>query len=648
MTITPYGSWPSPLTPAVLLAGARGLSFPRVHNGQVYWMETRPEEKGRCTVCTVGPTGARALVPAPFNVRSRIHEYGGRAFAVLGTTLYFVNFSDQRVYAQPLSGDAAPVPLTPNDGRRWGECVPDSLGRGLWLVGEQDQPEGTENFLALLPLRDKEAQAPEVVASGHDFYATPCPSPDGRSLAFLAWDQGDMPWDGARLYRQPLTDAGHAHGEPEGLAGGNGTSVFQPGWSPDGTLVFVHDPEGWWNLFELPPEAPAPRPLCPRAAEFGLPLWQLGMESWCWIDDHRLACLWFEAGQQHLGVLDRRTGDLLPVPAAFDHFDGLASDGTRLVTVAAAANAFPALVALNLEGSAEVLRSSSDLPAPEGALATPEPLTFPTRDGAVAHGYFYSPKNDAVQAPTAPPPLLVISHGGPTAATHPVLNLKVQFWTSRGFAVLDVNYRGSTGYGRAYRDALQGQWGARDVEDCVDGAEALAQAGKVDGDRMAIRGSSAGGLTVLGALAFHDCFRAGTSLYGVTDLEALATETHKFEARYLDRLVGPLPEAKARYQARSPRHHAAGISAPVLFLQGLEDKIVPPSQPEAMIAAMTEAQVPSAYLTFPGEQHGFRQAETLRTALLAELSFYGRVFGFTPADATPALTFACEERLPTP
>ncbi len=648
MTPTPYGSWPSPLTPEVLLAGARGLSFPRVHGTQVYWMETRPEEKGRCTVCTGDATGVRALVPAPFNVRSRIHEYGGRAFAVLGTTLYFVNFSDQRVYAQPLNEEASPVALTPDDGRRWGECVPDSLGRGLWLVGEQDHGAETENFLALLPLQGQKAEAPVVVASGHDFYATPCPSPDGRTLAFLAWDQGDMPWDGARLYRQPLSEAGLASGAPEWLAGGNGTSVFQPGWGADGTLVFIHDPDGWWNLFTLSPGAEAPRPLGPREGEFGLPLWQLGMESWCWIDEDRLACLWFEAGQQRLGLLHRQTGEVRPLPTDFDHCDGLASDGHQLYTVAAAASAFPALVALDLDGAAQVLRRSSDQPIAEGALATPETLTFPTRDGAFAHGYFYAPKNDAVTAPAAPPPLLVISHGGPTAATHPVLNLKVQFWTSRGFAVLDVNYRGSTGYGRAYRDALQGQWGARDVEDCVDGARALAGAGRVDGDRMAIRGSSAGGLTVLGALAFHDCFRAGTSLYGVTDLEALATDTHKFEARYLDRLVGPLPEAQARYRARSPRHHAAKISAPVLFLQGLEDKIVPPSQPEAMIAAMTAAGVPSAYLTFPGEQHGFRQAETLRTALLAELSFYGRVFGFTPADTTPVLTFACEERLPTP
>ena len=646
MTVQPYGSWPSPITPEALLAGARTLAFPEVFEGQLYWMEGTPEEKGRSTVQSLS-LAAGGLVPAPFNVRSRVHEYGGRAYAVVAGRVLFVNFQDQRLYAQPLAGGDA-VALTPDDGSRWGECVPDAQGRGLWLVGERDRDGKTENFLALHHLAEDGMEQPKVVASGHDFYASPAPSPDGRCLAYLAWDQGEMPWDGAVLYRQRLTAEGLPQGDPVAVAGGQGTSVFQPAWDPEGALLFMDDRTGWWNLYEQAAAGEKPTACLPRTAEFGLPLWQLGMRSWCFIDDHRLACLWFEEGKQRLGVFDRRSGELAALATPFDHFDGLCSDGTRLFTVAGASNAFPTLVALALDGSAETLREGSALALPEGVLAQPETLTFPTEDGETAHGYFYAPKNASVTAPDVPPPLLVISHGGPTASTSPALNLKVQFWTSRGFAVLDVNYRGSTGYGRAYRDALRGAWGARDVSDCVDGAKALILAGRVDPERCAIRGSSAGGLTVLGALAFHDTFRAGTSLYGVTDLEALATDTHKFEARYLDLLVGPLPDTRDRYRARSPRHHADRITAPVLFLQGLEDRVVPPSQPEAMIAAMTEAGVPSAYLTFPGEQHGFRQAETVRTALLAELSFYGRVFGFTPTDPSIDLTFACEERLNTP
>jgi dipeptidyl aminopeptidase/acylaminoacyl peptidase len=643
MTAQPYGTWPSPITPEALLTGARTLAFPEVFEGRLYWMESTPEEKGRSTVQGLSlPVGG--LVPAPFNVRSRVHEYGGRAYAVVAGRVLFVNFQDQRLYAHSLGGGDA-VALTPDDGSRWGECVPDTQGRGLWLVGEQDRDGETHNFLALHPLSEGAIEPPRVVASGHDFYASPTPSLDGRCLAYLAWDQGEMPWDGAVLYRQRLTEEGHPLGDPIAVAGGQGTSVFQPGWAPDGSLLFMDDRTGWWNLYEQAPDGAEPKARLPRAAEFGLPLWQLGMRSWCFIDGQRLACLWFDAGVQQLGIFDRQSGALTPLTTAFDHFDGLCSDGTQLFTVAGSTTTFPTLVALSLDGSAEVLRESSSRALPAGALAQPETLTFATEDGAHAHGYFYAPQNTAVTAPAALPPLLVMGHGGPTAATSPALNLKVQFWTSRGIAVLDVNYRGSTGYGRAYRDALRTAWGERDVSDCVDGAKALIKAGRVDPQRCAIRGSSAGGLTVLGALAFHDTFRAGTSLYGVTDLEALATDTHKFEARYLDLLVGPLPEARDRYRARSPRYHAEQITAPVLFLQGLEDRVVPPSQPEAMIAAMTEAGVPSAYLTFPGEQHGFRQAETVRTALLAELSFYGRVFGFTPADPPIDLPFACEERL---
>lgn len=662
-TTAPYGTWRSPLAADDLLRGALGLAFPSAVDGSVFWMESRPTEGGRCVIVRRRPDGRiEDCLPAPFNARSRVHEYGGACYAVAGGRLYFVNFSDQRIYALELDAMAdAPQPVTPADGRRWADLVADPVRRRLLAVGEEDasgQADRGEprNFIAAIGVEGAPgAAAVTELAAGHDFFAAPRLSPDGSSLCWLSWDHPAMPWDGTTLWCADLDDAGLPQAA-RALAGGRDEAIFQPEWLPDGRLVCITDRSGWWNLAEL--TTAGLDILLPMSADFGLPLWQFGMRTWAAWND-RIACTWQEADGDRLGLLDSRTGSLESVPLPYTQLTGLVSDGEALVCVAAAPDRFPELIRFDPgSGDHEVLRKSSELVLDAEAIAVPEALDFSVGNDAVsdatvpdatvpdatvphatvphetAHGYFYRPTHPTLCGPADErPPLLVMSHGGPTAATAAVLNLKVQFWTSRGFAVLDVNYRGSTGYGRAYRDRLKGGWGVVDVADCIAGARHLVERGDVDPERLAIRGSSAGGYTTLAALTFHDLFRAGASLYGVGDLEALARDTHKFESRYLDSLIGPWPEAAERYRERSPIHHVEQLDCPVIFLQGLEDRIVPPSQAETMVAALEAKGLPVAYVAFEGEQHGFRQAANIRRALEAELYFYGRIFGFTPADS---------------
>ncbi|MEE4298983.1 MAG: S9 family peptidase [Pseudomonadales bacterium] len=630
----PFGTWTSPIGPEQMLAGTTGLANPRLFGGDLFWMESRPAEGGRTTIMRRRPDGSVSeCVPAPFNARSRVHEYGGVCYAVVGELLYFSNFADQRIHRVPLDGSAAPAPLTADDGRRFADFAIDAARRRLIVVGEEDR-EGMEprNFLAAASLDDGTVTE---LASGRDFFSSPRLSPDGERLVWLEWDHPRMPWDGTELCLATLEGEG-AIDTVETVAGGPDEAVFQPGWLRDGHLVFVTDRSGWWNLHLL--EDGEVRCLHAREADFGLPMWVFGMRTWAPLDDGRIACLRHDPDRERLGLLDPKTGAIEDLDLPWTSFDGLAALPGGVAFVGAAPDRFPQLVHLALDAAPKVLRESSTLRLEPEDIAVPEAITFPTGADALAHAFLYRPAHASCRgAPGERPPLLVIGHGGPTAATAPVLNLKIQFWTSRGFAVLDVNYRGSTGYGRAFRDALKGGWGVVDVEDCVAAARYVAERGDVDARRMAIRGGSAGGLTVLNALIHHDVFHAGTSLYGVADLAALARDTHKFEARYLDSLVGPWPAAEAVYAERSPVNRADGLSCPVLFLQGTEDRIVPPSQPEAMIEVLDRKGIPWAYLTFEGEQHGFRQAPNIRRALEAELYFYGRVFGFAPADTVDAI-----------
>jgi dipeptidyl aminopeptidase/acylaminoacyl peptidase len=479
----------------------------------------------------------------------------------------------------------------------------------------------------------------QVLVSGNDFYSSPRLSPDGKQLAWLTWNHPNMPWDGTELWVAQLRADGSL-GQRQQVAGGVDESVFQPQWSPDGVLYFVSDQSGWWNLYRAQAGEWRVEPLCEMEAEFGVPQWGFDMSTFAFESARRLICTFVQAGNSYLASLDTETLELEPIEVPYSLLAGLRAAPGRAVFVGGSPTKPEELVQLDLNtGQRYVLRRSEELSVDAGYLAVPRAIEFPTENGLTAHAFFYPPKNrDYAAPPDERPPLFVISHGGPTDARSDVLSWRVQYWTSRGFAVLDVNYGGSTGYGRAYRQRLNGQWGVVDVDDCVNGARYLLGLGLVDGQRLVIRGGSAGGYTTLCALTFRDVFKAGASYFGIGDLEALARDTHKFESRYLDRLVGPYPERRDLYRERSPINFTERLACPVIFLQGLDDQVVPPNQAEMMVQALRAKGIPVAYLPFEGEQHGFRRAENIKRALDAELYFYSRVFGFDLAEPIEPIT----------
>ena len=626
--IAPYGSWTSPVTAELIVADTVGFNGVWLDGGDVYWSEQRPSEGGRNVVVRRTADGAiEDVLPPPYSARSRVNEYGGGAVAIADGIVYFTNNADQRVYA--LAPGHAPRALTPADGRRYADLVVDRARRRILAVCEDHRPAG-EPVQSLVAIPIEGGREPRTLAAGRDFYAAPRLSPDGRRLAFLAWDHPNMPWDGCTLHVAALDEAGNVASEQQ-VAGGARESVFAPAFSPEGVLHFVSDRSGWWNLYR----EDRGEPLAPMAAEFGAPQWVLGLSTYAFAGPH-IVCAFNERGTWRLGLFDRVHGTWRALALPYSDIGYVQADDARAVFVAAGPETLPELAALDVAtGRCTVIRRSARVAVDTDSLSPAVPFEFATSGGERAHAFFYPPRNADFRGPPGTrPPLLVLCHGGPTSATTSALNLKIQYWTSRGFAVLDVNYRGSTGYGRAYRKRLEGAWGVVDVEDCIAGAQQLAKSGEVDAIRLAIRGSSAGGFTTLCALAFHNVFRAGAVYYGVSDLEALARDTHKFESRYLERLVGPYPAGRARYRARSPLHHAERLRCPVIFFQGLEDRVVPPDQTERLVAALRARGVPVAYIAFPGEQHGFRIAANVKHALLSELRFYGRVFGFaTDVDA---------------
>ncbi len=637
--IAPYGSWASPISARTLVAGAVGFGDIALDGDTIYWSESRPQESGRVVVVRRDAGGATAdVTPAPFSARTRVHEYGGGAYAVANGTLVFSDDKDGRLYRQQGGGTPAPLTSEPPAPRalRYADLVVDAAHNRVIAVREDHTVVGREavNTLVSIVLSGDGEGAAAVLAEGADFYSSPALSPDGARLAWLSWDHPNMPWDGTELWVAEVGADGRL-GATELVAGGPTESIFQPQWSPDGVLHYVSDRTGWWNLYHW--RDGHSTALCPLEAEFGLPQWVFKMSTYGFAGPGRIICAYADGGLWRLAGLDTADG----APAALTPFDlpYTAVEGLRVapghaVFEATGPSTLPALVRLDLAtGATETFRRSSDLSLDEGYMSTPEAVAFPTEAGRTAHGFYYPPRNrDYAVPPGERPPLIVVSHGGPTGATSAALSLGTQYWTSRGFGVLDVNYGGSTGYGRAYRERLDGAWGVVDVEDCANGARYLVERGLADGARLIIRGGSAGGYTTLAALTFGDTFKAGASLYGVGDLEALALETHKFESRYLDHMVGPYPAWAELYRARSPIHHVDRLNAPVIFLQGLEDKVVPPGQAEAMVAALRAKGVPVAYLPFEGEGHGFRRAETIVRTREAELYFYARVFSFTLAD----------------
>ena len=703
MSEIPYGEWPSPVTASDVAGDVVSFGPVDVDGGAVYWLERRPSEDGRGVVVRADEDGStREVTPADANVRTLVHEYGGGDFVVADGTVYYANFEDQRLYRCPADGSAGPdaegggeaTPVTPapetDHGLRYADAALSPDGERLYAVRERHEGPGADdeavNELVAIPT-DGSAD-PTVLAAGRDFYSFPRPSPSGDRLAWTTWDHPRMPWDGTEL-RVASVAADGSLADERVVAGGPEESVFQPAWGPDGRLHGVSDRTGWWNLYRFDLEgvaeeeataegveaaegaAPATN-LTPEEAEFGVPQWGFGLATYAFLDDGRIAVVRNAEGRQSLRLLDAESdgeagdagdaGDrrLRETDLPFEVYPRtkLATDGTDLAFVAGGPTTPPGVVRWRPGGAAEestgdgaagddpvTLRRSFDLGVDAAFVSEPEHVPFPTTDNETAYALYYPPTNPDCEAPAGEkPPLVTTVHGGPTSQTFPILDPGVQFWTTRGFGVCDVNYRGSTGYGRAYRDRLRGDWGVADADDCVNAARYLADEGRVDPERLAITGGSAGGYAVLCALAFRDAFDAGASHYGVADLTALAEHTHKFESRYLDGLVGSLPEDRDVYDERSPVHHAEGVDAPLLVLQGGEDRVVPRDQAEAMVDALVETGTPYAYVLFPEERHGFRTADARREALELELAFYGRAFGFAPADDLPELELRRGER----
>jgi dipeptidyl aminopeptidase/acylaminoacyl peptidase len=627
--VAPYGSWKSPITSDLIVSGSVGLGAIAWDGADIYWLEMRPSEGGRNVIVRRTPDGEITdCTPSEFNVRTRVHEYGGGAFTIADGTIYFSNFSDQRIYRQ--TPDGTPEAIVPSGPMRYADYIIDKQ-RGRLIAVREDHSGDGEPVNAIVSINEQDPDDIQVLVSGNDFYANPRLSPDGKKLCWITWNHPNMPWDGTELWVASVDEDGSLS-DYELIDGGKKISIFQPEWSADGSLYFVSDRTGWWNIYKFKNETEIP--LCEMAAEFGLPQWVFGMATYTLASPDEIICTYSQRGITYLGKLDSKTGKLESIATPYTSMSGPKVSGSQVLLIAGSASTATSVVLLDLNtGQFEVLRKSSQLAIDPGYLSEPQPVEFPTEHELSAYGIFYPPKNQDYQAPEGElPPLLVKSHGGPTSATSSSLNLRIQYWTSRGFAVLDVNYGGSTGYGRKYRQRLNGQWGVVDVDDCANGAKYLAEHGFVDPNRLTIAGGSAGGYTTLCALTFRDVFKAGASYYGVSDLEALATDTHKFESRYLDGLIGPYPEQKELYQQRSPIHYCDRLSCPVIFFQGLEDKIVPPNQAEMMVNALKAKGLPVAYVAYEGEQHGFRRAENITRTIDGEFYFYSRVFGFEPAE----------------
>jgi dipeptidyl aminopeptidase/acylaminoacyl peptidase len=639
--VAPYGSWRSTISPEALVAGFVRLAEVRRDGDDLLWLEGRPEDGGRATLVRLRSGGAPEDVSPPgINVRTRVHEYGGAAFLAAGDVLVVSDFATGRLLR--VGSDRSATPITPAGPFRFADMELDR-GRGRILAVREDHsgPGEAVNTLVSIPLDGSAAADPNalvVLVEGSDFVSSPRLAPDGTRLAWLRWDHPNLPWDGVECVVAPVGPDG-TPGTPRVVAGDASTWTSQPRWAPDGSLVVASEPGEWIGLHRWDGARLAPL-TAGIAAEFAGPDWVFGLSTHGVAGDGSVVAIGRAEGRDRIWLLDpagERAATALDLP--FTHITDLAVLGGEAAAIVAGPTMFRTLVRIDLSSGAWTkIRRSSELQLDPALVSVGEPVEFPTTGGLAAHGILYRPANPGFRAPDGElPPLVVTSHGGPTSDAFTGLSLSVQLLTSRGLAVLDVDYGGSTGYGKAYRKRLEGTWGVTDVDDCVAGAREMARRGEADAARLAIEGGSASGFTTLAALAFRDVFRAGVSYFGIGNLEAFVAETHKFESRYLDRLVGPYPAARDLYRARSPIFHAEGFSCPVLVLQGLDDHVVPPAEAERIVAALAAKGIPHVYLPFEGEDHGFRQAPNIIRAAQAELAFYGDVFGFTPADDLPPL-----------
>jgi dipeptidyl aminopeptidase/acylaminoacyl peptidase len=653
-TVAPYGSWRSPIDPETVARAGRRLGAPRLAaDGAVWWAEGRPGEGGRVVLTRRAEGGEiETVTPEGFYVRTRVHEYGGGAWHLAAADLVlFSNFADGRLYRQRLG--EAPVAITPEpesaSALRYADFRVTADGRTVVCVREVHGEGEAENQIVALAIDG--SGEPALLASGRDFYSFPRISPDGQWLAWTCWEHPNMPWDGTELWVAPLDDPGDARL----VAGGPAESIFQPEWDPQGRLHFVSDRDGWWNLYRAGTDgadrnrggagnggdegivgAGEIEQLTGEEADLGHAQWLFDGSTYAFLEGGAIAIVRCDRGEETLQLLEPGAARPRELGLPFTSFGypSLSARGSTVAFAAATPESETAIVVFDIAaGELELVRSASEEPADPAYASLPRPIEFATSGGETAYGFYYPPANAEFEGPAGElPPLIVQSHGGPTSHATPALDREFVFWTSRGFGVVDVNYRGSSGYGRAYRDRLRGGWGVLDTDDCIAAARHLAATGEVDGERLAIRGGSAGGYATLCALVFHDDFATGASYYGVADTETLAKDTHKFESRYLDGLIGPYPERADLYRERSPIHFVEQLRVPVILFQGLEDEVVPPSQAETMVAALKQNGIPHAYLAFAGEQHGFRRAETEIRCLEAELYFYGRILSFEPAD----------------
>ncbi len=623
-----YGSWESPITADLIIAKTISLVEIAASGKDIYWIESRPSEAGRYVIMRRMADGAvTECTPPDFYARTTVHEYGGGAFMVEDGVIYFSNFTDHHLYRQPVGGQ--PEVLTLADGYYYADLILDKQRGRIICIREDHTVEGEAvNTIVSVGLNGDE----RILVEGNNFYSSARLSPDGSKLAYLTWNHPNMPWDGCELWLADINADGTL--DKHNLIAGSVTeSVFQPEWSPNGILHFVGETTGWWNLYRF--DNGKTEALCPMDAEFGEPQWVFGMFTYDFVSPTKILCRYSQNSSWHLAWLDTSSKKLTDIETSFTEIaDICAGDGFAIFSAGSPTQPFSLIRMDTSTGKMESIKQSFEVTVDEGYLSTATPIRFPTTDGKQAHAIYYAPKNkDYAGLEGEHPPLMVISHGGPTGSTTTVLRLSLQYWTSRGFAVLDVNYGGSTGYGREYRQRLNGNWGIVDVDDCCNGAQHLVEQGLADSKRLAIRGGSAGGYTTLACLTFkNDVFKAGASYYGISELEVFATDTHKFESRYMDSLIGAYPERKDLYFNRSPINFIQNLSCPLIMFQGDEDKVVPPSQSQMMFEAMRDKELPVAYLLFAGEQHGFRKAENIKRSLEAELYFYSKIFGFELAD----------------
>ena len=629
--LAPYGSWRSPISADLIVAGVVGLGQLKLDRGDLYWVEQRPTEGGRYVIVRRRAEGKPAdVTPDGVNARTRVHEYGGGAYAVAGGTVWFSNDADQRLYRQDDGGK--PRPITPEVRMRYGDGVVDLKGGRLICVREDHstgEPQAVNTLVAIDLDGEKQAI---VLGQGNDFYSSPRLSPSGSHLAWLSWNHPNMPWDGTDLWVAEIDQSGGLRAQRK-VAGGVEESIFQPEWSADGVLYFMSDRSNWWNLYRWRHQGV--EPVLQIEADLATPQWQLGMSTYAFESEERIVCQVRSGGVGRLASIDLGSGRLDNIDTPYTALmPWIQVSAGRAITIAGGPTEPMQLVAVDIgTGRSEVVRRSAEVPVDPTYLSIPEAIEFPTTGQKTAHAFYYAPRNPDYAPPEGElPPLIVMAHGGPTGAVSNALDLEDQYWTSRGFGYLVVNYGGSSGFGREYRQRLNHQWGVVDVDDCVNAARYLADRGRVDPKRITITGGSAGGYTVLRALTSTDFFKAGASHFGISDLEVFHHDTHKFESMYDQNLIGPWPEARDVYRERSAIHSVDRVTAPVILFQGLEDKIVPPNQAELIVAALKRKRLPVAYVAFEGEQHGFRIAKNIKRSIDGELYFYSRVFGFELPD----------------